>query len=600
MKHIVYFTKKLHTYAGGILYFNLLGMMIVGLLDGVGVLLLIPLLTIIGVIDSGTIHFPGIELLDFLQSLPMLQALLIVLFIYIAIVSCQSLVSRSMSIRENRILNGFINHVRLEIYEALLYAKWSFFMKKRKSDLIAVFTEQLAKVTSGAYLLFQFAASLIFTVVQIGIAFFISSPMTLFVLIFGTFVILLSRRLIKQSHTFGKRAVELYEGFLAGIVDHFNGMKDIKSNSLEQARYEWLQEWSKQSFEERQMSMIIRSNSQLIYKLSSTFMIALFIFCSVTVFKNEGANLLLVMAIFARLWPRFTGIQANLEQISALLPAFKVLNELQVEANNAREFNTIKNNSQSSPSFSLLHSLECKNVYFKYSQEIPGYTLENINVQIPVNGMTAIVGQSGAGKSTLVDLLMGILKPDRGKVLVDGRELMEQELLSLRQSISYVPQDPFLFHGTIRENMQMMNNNATESDMWEALQFAAATDFVAKLPQGIDTIIGDRGVRLSGGERQRVVLARAILRRPSILILDEATSALDTVNETKIQEMIELLKGHMTIIVIAHRLSTVRNSDQVIVMDNGKVVQNGKFTKLSEDKQGLFSSLLNSQYEMIV
>src|SRR5690606_24591888 len=126
-------------------------------------------------------------------------------------------------------------------------------------------------------------------------------------------------------------------------------------------------------------------------------------------------------------------------------------------------------------------------------------------------------------------LIMGLLKPDKGEVLLDGKPLSDDDLLSLRRSISYVPQDPFLFHGSIRDNLAIMNASASEEQMWEAMEFSSAAEFVRKLPHGIDTVIGDRGIRLSGGERQRLVLARAILKRPSILILDEATSALDTV-----------------------------------------------------------------------
>jgi ATP-binding cassette subfamily C protein len=211
--------------------------------------------------------------------------------------------------------------------------------------------------------------------------------------------------------------------------------------------------------------------------------------------------------------------------------------------------------------------------------------------------MTAIVGRSGAGKSTLIDLLMGLNQPDRGEVRIDDILLTSDHLLSLRKSISYIPQDPFLFNATIRENLMIIDPNASDESIWESLGFAAADDFVSRLPQGLDTLIGDRGVRLSGGERQRLVLARAILRKPAILVLDEATSALDTENEAKIQAAIERLKGTMTIIVIAHRLSTIRNADQVLVMDQGEIIQVGEYNQLAGEKRGMFSNLLGIQME---
>jgi ATP-binding cassette subfamily C protein len=277
--------------------------------------------------------------------------------------------------------------------------------------------------------------------------------------------------------------------------------------------------------------------------------------------------------IFSRLWPRFTGIQSNLEQIAAAAPAFKSLMELQKECLEAKEITSGSKHVKHVSPIHITTGIECRDLNFRYNRNEQIYALQNIRLQIRPKEMTAIVGPSGAGKSTLIDILMGLLQPESGQVLVDGVPLTSHNLLSFRKSIGYVPQDPLLFNGSIRENLLMMEPNATEKELQEALQFAAAAEFVNRLPQGLDTLIGDRGVRLSGGERQRLVLARAILRKPSILVLDEATSALDMDNETKIQEALDRLKGKMTLIVIAHRPSTIRNADQVIALDRGKLVR---------------------------
>ena len=244
-----------------------------------------------------------------------------------------------------------------------------------------------------------------------------------------------------------------------------------------------------------------------------------------------------------------------------------------------------------------MKEIECRNVYFRYNQNEHSHALHDINLVIPLNQMTAFVGRSGAGKSTLIDLLMGLNQPEKGEVLLDGTTLTSDNLLSLRRAISYVPQDPFLFNTTIRENLILVEPNASEEQLWEALEFASAAEFVDRLPNKLDTLIGDRGIRLSGGERQRLVLARAILRNPSILVLDEATSALDTESEARIQEALDRLKGKMTIIVIAHRLSTIRNADQVVVLEQGKVIQKGGFNQLASEKKSVFSNLLKKQWE---
>lgn len=245
----------------------------------------------------------------------------------------------------------------------------------------------------------------------------------------------------------------------------------------------------------------------------------------------------------------------------------------------------------------MKQGINLENVCFRYDLGEPAYALQKVNLHIPANRMTAIVGHSGAGKSTLVDVVMGLLKPESGSVMIDGIPLTDDILLSLRESLGYVSQDPFLFNTSIRDNLLMVKPHAEEEQLWEALQFSSAADFVRKLPQGLDTLIGDRGVRLSGGERQRLILARAMLKKPSILILDEATSALDNENEAKIQEVLEQLKGKMTIIVIAHRLSTIRDADEVIVMEEGKIIQVGKYEKLAKEKKGVFSFL--DKYELM-
>jgi len=256
--------------------------------------------------------------------------------------------------------------------------------------------------------------------------------------------------------------------------------------------------------------------SQFYYKVSLGVFLAAFIFLSIKVLDAQPGQLLLVILIFSRLWSRFTNIQSNLEQIASTTPAFKKLIHLQEECKEYKEING-QNFNLTNP-LDVHKEIECKGVFFRYNQSEPEYTLQDVNLKIPANSMTAIIGPSGAGKSTLIDLPMGLLQPEKGQIMIDGVPLTNDNLLSFRRSISYVPQDPFLFNGSIRENLKMVVPNATEEDIWEALEFSSAAEFVRKLPQGLETLVGDRGSRLSGSERQRLVLARAILKKPSILV----------------------------------------------------------------------------------
>ncbi|MEH7416928.1 ABC transporter ATP-binding protein [Neobacillus drentensis] len=594
MKQILYFTKQIQTFTGRILYFNLIGMVLISLFEGIGVILLIPLINLSGIFNVNSNSSSVLsKVSELFHYLPKTYSLILIFVFYFFLILCQSFFQRQQTILNVKIQQGFIRHLREQTYKLLLQANWSLFLNKRKSDLINLMTTEISRVSLGTNMFLQFLTSLVFTFVQLGIAFWMSPKMTLFVMGFGAVIIFFLRKFVNKSSELGNETYNLTKLFLAGVTDHFNGIKDIKSNMLEQTHISWFISINRRM--EQNIIDLAKLNtiSQLIYKIVSAFLIVVFMFFSIKMFKAQPAQLILIIMIFSRLWPRFSGIQANLEQLGSIAPSFKALIDLQGQCYVLKEFN--EEDILKVKPLSIIHGIHLGNVYFRYNKNEPSYALKNINLTIPANKMTAIVGQSGAGKSTLIDLIMGLNTPESGEVLLDGMNLAGQNLLSLRKSISYVPQDPFLFNATIRDNLLIIDQDASEQQLWEALEFAAADDFVRKLPNGLDSLIGDRGIKLSGGERQRLVLARAILRRPSILILDEATSALDTENESKIQEAIEKLRGAMTVIVIAHRLSTIRNADQVIVLEQGEIIQQGKFKQLASETRGLFSKLLKKQ-----
>ncbi len=241
----------------------------------------------------------------------------------------------------------------------------------------------------------------------------------------------------------------------------------------------------------------------------------------------------------------------------------------------------------------LEQGVELRGVTFTY----PGrqQTLRDVSLHFNKGEMTALVGESGSGKSTVTDLVLGLQIPETGQVVIDGVALGEWKQNSFRQRIGYVPQDPQLFHTTIRDNLLWSSEKATEDELWEALRLANAAAFIKELPEGINTIVGDRGVRLSGGQRQRIALARALLRKPELLILDEATSALDSESERLIQQSIEQVVHETTIIIVAHRLSTIAKADQVYVLRQGEVVEQGSFAELSEKPDGFLNTMLAAQ-----
>ncbi|RBN42267.1 ABC transporter ATP-binding protein, partial [Priestia megaterium] len=522
MEPLLYYIKKLHSSTGKIIYFNVFGMAIVSLMEGFGILLIIPLLSIGGVIETNAASSKLSQLFNFLTVLPPSLYLPLILCIYVVIIVGQNLLQRSLAIRDVKVREKFSRDLRIEIYSLLLYSKWGLFLRKRKSTLINLLTAELARVIGGINFFLQLLSNTIFMVIQLAIALWLSVKMTLFIVLFGLILGYLSRKFVQRSRNLGRRTSQLGEDYMAGITDQLNGIKDIKSNKLEYSYIDWLRSLTSRMNAEQIEYVRLKSSSQLIYKVSAAILITVFIFISVKAFHAQGEQLLLIILIFSRLWPRFITIQSNFEQIAATLPACQAVTKLIEDCSKEQEF-------KQADALSLVTKpqIECKDVYFRYKKDSHNYVLKNINLVIPHNQMTAIVGPSGAGKSTLIDLLMGLNSPERGEVLVNGHPLKDELLLSLRQSISYVPQDSFLFNTSVRENLLTVNAKASERELWEALEFAMADQFVGNLPQGLDTVIGDRGMKISGGERQRLVLARAILKKPALLILDEATSALD-------------------------------------------------------------------------
>ena len=242
----------------------------------------------------------------------------------------------------------------------------------------------------------------------------------------------------------------------------------------------------------------------------------------------------------------------------------------------------------------LNDSIEFNNVTFGYNNE--NMVLKNINLKILKNETVAIVGNSGGGKSTLVNLIPRFYDIDNGSITIDGVNIKDFSINSLRNNISMVFQDNFLFSGTIRENIMMGNENATDEELNKAIEYAHLDEMIVDLPDGVDTVIGERGMSLSGGQRQRVAIARAIIKNSPIVILDEATSALDNKSEAVVQKALDNLIRNKTVFVIAHRLSTIKNATRIAVINEGELVELGSHEELMNIPNGQYKTLYEMQY----
>ena len=286
------------------------------------------------------------------------------------------------------------------------------------------------------------------------------------------------------------------------------------------------------------------------------------------------------MFVLFRLVPLISQINQNRETLNSFHGSVSNIKEL------LRRDNKIYLTNGTIPFTQLKHRIEFVATDFGYNPD--ELVLKNINLIIVKGQTTALVGASGAGKTTLVDLITRFYDPVRGQVLIDGIDLRELEINSLRRQMGIVSQDTFIFNTSVRENIAYGLENIDESAIIEVARQANAWEFIQELPQGMETILGDRGVRLSGGQRQRIAIARAILRDPEILILDEATSALDSVTERLIQQSLDRLTQGRTVIAIAHRLSTIIQADKVVVIKEGSIVEEGSYAELIARKGELW------------
>jgi len=324
--------------------------------------------------------------------------------------------------------------------------------------------------------------------------------------------------------------------------------------------------------------------------IGSAALLAAVVYVSYTLLAVPTAQLLLLLFLFARLVPRLTTVYERARALATTLPAFAA-----VVAMEERCLAAAAPSVRRAQTIDLAERITFEHVTFDYREDGRLPAVRDVTFTIGAGATTAIVGPSGSGKSTLADLLMGLLTPSEGRILVDGVPLDGGRLDAWRDQIGYVAQEAFLFHESVRANLLWAKPDASEEEIWHALRLASADSFVRALPHGLDTVVGDRGVLVSGGERQRLSLARALVRRPALLILDEATSSLDSENEARIQQAIDKLHQQMTIVVITHRLSTIRGADTIHVVDRGRLVESGTWTDLVGRRTGRFRELCEAQ-----
>ena len=465
-------------------------------------------------------------------------------------------------------------------------SRWEFFSSTNNGELLNTLNKEIITIGDAVGHLITIFTNVLQVVILLAVPLLLNFNMTLLTILITGLFALPFLFLHSISYRLGKQNTEtanVVAGVLNEALQAARLILGFGRQKREKDRY----------FKAFDRHTNVTLRSQLLNSSVHLFFRPLAMLAAIIAMGFELKKGTKVSELAAVLWsllaamPIFSSLMQGRVSISNFLPSYDQLIFLKKRAS---EFEEIEGNIIFNK---LEKEIEFSNVSFTY----PGreQTINNININIKKGQMTALVGESGSGKSTIADLVLGLQIPDDGKVLIDNVSLNDLKQNSFRERIGYVPQDPLLFYTSIRENLLWANDKATESELWLALKLANAENFVKNLSEGIDTIVGERGTRLSGGQRQRIALARALLRKPDLLILDEATSALDSESEQLIQHSIDEISNNTTILIVAHRLSTIAKASQVYVLKNGNIIEEGSFNILSNKKGGILNSMLMKQ-----
>jgi ATP-binding cassette subfamily C protein len=572
------------------LWWQLALLLLVNAFEGVGVLMLVPLLAVAGVFEpTGVLDGLSAQVIRLFGAAGLSPTLPVVLLMFVGLVCARQGLVRLQTTTAHALGERFVFALRQRLYLAVTAARWLFLTRTRSSEILQVLTADTGRLGGGTQQLVQTVSAGVMLAVYGLMMLWISPVTTGLVAVIGGVVLFGLRHTIRRASQSGQQVTGLGKQFYAAVVEHLAGMRVSKSFGAETRSVEHFVDTIRQVRGVATAYQVDRADTRFWFAAGSAVILSGVFYVAVDVLATPGPELLVLVLVFARMMPRVSGLVQGYQQALHMVPAFDSYTQLLTRCTAEAEAAT----ESPGPPLSFTTELRFARVSFQYRDGAANAVLRDVSFRIVANQTTAIVGPSGAGKSTVADLLMGLLTPDSGTIQIDGQELTDENIRSWRRNIGYVPQDTFLFHDTVRANLSWVRPDVSDVAIWEALEMAAAGEFVRTLPHGLDTEVGERGVQLSGGERQRLALARALVVSPKLLILDEATSHLDVENERRIQAALDALHGRLTVVVIAHRLSTVRQADQIVVLDNGAVAEVGSWEALNRH-QGRFAQLVHA------
>lgn len=555
-----------------------------GLLEVVGINAIIPLFSIIAggqnqtsdivsqsikwSFDILNIPFSLKFLMGFIIGMFVLKSLAMILFNYIQI----------------NITANYERETRDKLYQKTLEARWPYLLKQKIGYLETVLINDIAQNTY----LFRYISQVILLVTSLFMYTFValnlSTPITLSAFVLGGIMFLIMKKYVYQTRKVSQKFANITKEVVHFINEHMLGIKTIKAMNTEKlvtlrgANYfEELKNLRIKSF------FLQNVSTELIRPIGMIFIILAFAY----IYKTPGFNIVsfaVIIYMIEKIFAYLQNAQMKMHSINEFVPYLKSIVEYKNSA--ARE----TENDAGRRDFSFAKKLTITNLSFSYDQ---GTVLHTLNFQIRKGEIVGLIGPSGAGKTTLVDLFLRLFEPKTGEIRLDSVNIKDISLAEWRRHIGYVSQDIFLMNDTIENNIRFYNNFLSKKQIEVAAKTANIYQFIANQPKGFATSVGERGILLSAGQRQRIILARVLARNPQILILDEATSSLDNESEVAIQKAIENLKGKTTVLVIAHRLSTIINVDNLLVLENGRISEQGSPQNLLANQNSYFFKVYN-------
>lgn len=484
-----------------------------------------------------------------------------------------------------RIVFGYEKNMRRDLFSLTVFSRWPFLSKQKVGHLDQLLitnttnTSQFFGYFSTVMLIFT--KTVIYTVIAVNI----SSWAALLTIVVGLATSIFFKPLFVKNKILSTNAEKINRGLAHFTSQHVGGMKAIKSMAIE----EYVSAKALNIFDNiRQLfikMMVVRGvTNMLIQFIGLGFVALVFVY----MYRSPGFNFATFAVIVYAINQIFVQVQAAQVQVHAISSMVPYLDKAVIYMDEAKR-NAEKKNFGSV--FNFERELSFENIFFSYPER--GEVVADFNLSIKKGEMVGIIGPSGAGKTTIVDLLLRLYEPDKGEIKIDGKNINEINLDDWRGNIGYVAQDIFILNDTIKNNIIFYNKAVSEEGAIESAKLVNLHDFIMSLPDGYDTIVGDRGVFLSGGQRQRIILARILATKPQLLVLDEATSSLDGESELAIKEVIDNLRGKTTVIIIAHRLSTISSVDKLAVLENGKIKEIGKPDDLLKDRNSYFYKVNN-------